>query len=253
MNISVCTDALYRGVPTAEAIRRTKSSGLSAIEFWSWWDKDLNAIEDALGEHGVTLATFCTRFISLVDPSVRTEYLAGLEATLETAKRFGVTRLISQVGNARSGVTREAQRASLVDGLRACVPPLEKAGVTLLIEPLNLLVDHRGYYLSRSDEAFDVVRDVDSPRVAVIYDIYHQQITEGNLIPTIRENIAHIGHFHAAGHPGRHELDDGEIAYDAVFAAIGTAGYSGFVGLEYFPQRDADTGLRDLARRYSSR
>jgi hydroxypyruvate isomerase len=116
-------------------------------------------------------------------------------------------------------VSREAQTQSLIEGLRACVPILEKEGVTLLIEPLNTRVNHQGYFLASSEEAFHIINQVGSPYVKILFDIYHQQITEGNVIANIRENIGLIGHFHAAGNPGRHELDNGELNYEQIFKA----------------------------------
>jgi hydroxypyruvate isomerase len=141
-------------------------------------------------------------------------------------------------------VPRDDQHRSLVEGLRACVPYLRDAGVTLLVEPLNTAVDHSGYYLSGSDEAFDVIDEVGDPHVKLLFDIYHQQITEGHLIARITRNIDKIGHFHAAGNPGRHELDSGEIHYPAVFRAIDASGYDGLIGLEYFPLGEPLDGVR---------
>ncbi len=133
---------------------------------------------------------------------------------------FNVRPLISQVGDFRPGVSREAQHQCLVDGLKEAAPILEEAGVTLVIEPLNELVDHAGYYLIRSDEAFQIIEEVDNPRVKVVFDIYHQQISEGHVISTITTNIDKIAHFHAAGNPGRHELTIGELHYPSIFEAI---------------------------------
>lgn len=130
-----------------------------------------------------------------------------------------------------------------MEGLKACVPYLEESGITLVVEPLNVRVDHAGYYLYSSDEAAGIMREVGSPYVKMLFDIYHQQITEGDLIRRIREYIPYIGHFHAAGNPGRHELYDGEIDYRKVFAAIGETGYDGYIGLEYFPEDEVEKGL----------
>jgi hydroxypyruvate isomerase len=130
--------------------------------------------------------------------------------------------------------------------LKASVPLIERLGITLVLEPLNVKVDNVGYFLVSSSEAFDIVREVNSPYVKVLYDIYHQQITEGNLIQTITENISNIGHFHAAGSPGRHELETGEINYVNVLNAIMGTGYEQFIGLEYFPAEDAIEGLKRM-------
>ncbi len=245
---SVCIDAVFEGLPYEAACQAVRRAGISAIEFWGWWDKDLEALQTAQKNAGLTISACCTRFFSLVDPAAREDYLRGVEQSIGAAQRLETSTLISQVGDSRPGVSREEQRRSLVDGLREAAPRLEAAGVTLVIEPLNELVDHAGYYLIRSDEAFGIVDEVGSANVKVVFDIYHQQISEGHLIQNIVSNIDKIGHFHAAGNPGRHELQRGEINYPEVFAAIRSTSYKGFVGLEYWPaDEDPGTALREVA------
>lgn len=222
-------------------------AGINAFEFWCWWEKDLTQLATLRDKHGLEIAAFCTKFISLVDPAKRSEYLAGLEESITAARQLNCPTLISQVGNFRPRVPRAGQHASLVAGLREAAPMLEEAGVTLVFEPLNELVDHAGYYLIRSDEAFQIVDEVASPRVKVVFDIYHQQISEGHLIHNITTNIDKIAHFHAAGNPGRHELNVGEIHYPSVLEAIRETPYQGYVGLEYWPLKDPAEGLREVA------
>jgi hydroxypyruvate isomerase len=248
MKVSVCADAVFRGRDPAEYLPILKDVGIDAMEFWSWWDKDLDALRALTKRFGVSVAAFCTRFVSLVDESQRTAYLEGLRDSLAVARSLGCATLITQVGQEMPGVSREVQHRSLVDGLKACVPALSTAGITLVFEPLNTAVDHKGYFLVGSDEAFTIAEEVASPWVKVLFDIYHQQISEGNLGSRIRRHIGAIGHFHAAGCPGRHELDEGEIRYQYLVDAIRSAGYGGFFGLEYFPLRDAREGLRDVIR-----
>ena len=244
---SVCIDAVFEGLDKKQAIAAVATAGIGAFEFWGWWDKDLDAIKCARDEHGLAISACCTHFITLVDPEKRAEYLEGLKASIAAAQDLGVNTIISQVGDFRPGVARAEQHQCLVDGLRAAAPMLEDAGVTLVIEPLNELIDHLGYYLVRSDEAFEIIDEVGSPAVKVVFDIYHQQISEGQLIANITANIDKIAHFHAAGNPGRHELTRGEIHYPAVFEAISATDYDGFVGLEYWPLDDPSAGLRDVA------
>ncbi len=246
MRYSVCLPAVFNGMDPVEAMRRVKKLGFEAVEFWSWWDADLDAIARARQELGLTITTFCTKFVSMTDKSKRQLYLEGLKESIDAAKKCGVKMLITQVGN-DTGKSWEQQMRNVLEGCKAAVPILENADITLLVEPLNIKVDHKGYFLSMSSDGFALIQDVGSPRVKLLYDIYHQQITEGNLIPTIIKNIGDIGHFHAAGHPGRHELDTGEINYPNVFRAILEAGYQGYVGLEYFPVREPEEGLRALA------
>lgn len=246
MQLSVCIDALFRSQDFIRGMETVKEAGIDTIEFWGWWDKDLESIHYAQERLGMKIAACCTRFLSLVDPRQRKNYLTGLVETIEVAQRLGCNRIITQVGNAIPGIPRKVQHQNLIAGLKECIPLLEKSGVTLLIEPLNTLVDHKGYYLYSSEEAFQIITTVTSPRVKVLYDIYHQQIMEGNLITRITQNIEAIGHFHAAGNPGRHELTNGEINYPEVLRAIARTGYQGYIGLEYYPLEDPARGIREI-------
>jgi hydroxypyruvate isomerase len=248
MKYSICVDAVFEGKDLGESLECIKRLGFKGFEFWRWWDKDIPTLVENKNALDLEVTACCTKFISLVDPACRNEYLAGLGESLEAAKTLGCSTLISQVGDELPGVPRETQHDSLVQGLRACVPLLEKAGVTLVFEPLNTRVDHPGYYLTQSAEAFGIVDAVASENVKVLYDIYHQQIMEGNIIPTITEHMDRIGHFHSAGHPGRHELDCGEIHYPDIIRAIEQSAYTGWFGVEYFPTQDPANWLPTLHR-----
>ncbi|MFC1757471.1 hydroxypyruvate isomerase family protein [Planctomycetota bacterium] len=244
---SVCIDAVLGELPVGEATRIVKDSGIPAFEFWGWWDKDLDQLLAAKDATGLQISACCTKFISLVDPEKRAEYLAGLEESITAAKRLGCRTLISQVGDLRVGVDRAEQHQALVDGLKAAASLVEAADIALVIEPLNEQVDHPGYYLVKSDEAFQIIDEVGSSHVKVVFDIYHQQISEGQLIHNITSNIDKIGHFHAAGNPGRHELTVGEIHYPQIFDAIRGTTYNGYVGLEYWPIKPVANGLGEVA------
>jgi len=245
MKLSVCIDAVYGGEPL-RGIEETALAGLTAFEFWGWTDKDVEAMDALARKLGLKVAAMCTRNFVLNDPEHRDEFLEGLKASIPVAKKLGCPTLITQVGQ-DTGAPREAQHRSIVEGLRASAPILEEAGLTLVIEPLNLRVNHAGYYLAGSDEAFDMVRGVNSPHVKVLFDIYHQQVTEGDVVRRLLANLPLIGHFHAAGNPGRNELTRGELNYRYIFDAIRKAGYTGYVGLEYIPLGNALAGLREAA------
>ncbi|NLK07397.1 MAG: TIM barrel protein [Firmicutes bacterium] len=235
MRLSPCIEMLFREDDLPTRLQKVKDLGYEGFEFWGWQNKDIDELAAAASELGLSVVALCTLFVSLVDASQRDAYVDGLKQSIEVAKKLGCTTLISQTGAELPDVSREEQGQSLVDGLKACAPILEAEGITLVVEPLNILVNHKGYFLSRSPEAFDLIRRVDSPNVKILYDVYHQQITEGHLIPTIRENIDLIGHFHIADNPGRHEPGTGEINYQNVLQAIKDTGYEGWVGLEYRP------------------
>jgi hydroxypyruvate isomerase len=249
MKFSVCIDAVFNGPDIGKKLRDVKTAGGTAFEFWSWWDKDLDEIKRGMDETALELAAMCTKFISLTDPACRDAYRTGLAESLHAAKALGCKILISQVGN-DTGQGEAAQKQSIIDGLRVCLPLLEDSGVVLVIEPLNTKIDHPGYYLWRSAEAFDITNALASRRVKVLYDIYHQQIMEGNIINTVRANLPNIGHFHAAGLPGRGELSSGELNYPVIFSALDRAGYTGYVGLEYFPKREPLAELKGILNVY---
>lgn len=232
---SVCIDSVFEGVPIPEACRKVAEAGIPAIEFWAWWEKDFAELEDSVQENGLNISACCTKFISLTDPDLRQSYLEGLAESVEAAKRLQAPILISQVGDFREGVSREEQRESLIEGLQEATKVLDGSDQVLVIEPLNERIDHSGYFLVRSAEAFDIVRQVGSEQVRVVFDIYHQQISEGDVIRNFSEDIELIAHFHAAGNPGRNELQTGELHYPRVLQAIADTTYEGFVGLEYWP------------------
>lgn len=232
---SLCIDAVFGHLSFEQACKATAQANISTIEFWSWWDKDLPALQAAVNHYDLSISCCCTKFISLVDANQRPAYLQALNDSIAVAKRLNIKTLISQVGDFLEDVPREQQKQSLIDGLTAAAPLLAAADITLVVEPLNELVDHPGYYLIKSDEAFDIIKQVSSPNIKVLFDIYHQQISEGNIINNIVANSDYIGHFHAAGHPGRHELQRGEINYPEIFSAIKQTNFTGYIGLEYWP------------------
>lgn len=243
MKLSVCVDALYRGEDIFKSLEKIKASGYDEFEFWSWWDKDIERLQEIKERLDMTVTTFCTKFISLVDPDQRERYIRGLEESIMVAKKLGCKQLITQTGN-DTHKSKDEQQRSLIEGLKACVPILEANDMTLLVEPLNIHIDHKGYYLDSSAEAFEIIDKVGSENVKVLFDIYHQQVMGEDIIGSIRNNLDKIGHFHAAGVPGRNELYYGELDYSVIFKEIDGLEFSGYIGLEYFPKDDPEIGLK---------
>ena len=195
--------------------------------------------------------SMCTTEFRLTDPQYRNLWVEGLRQSCIAAQRLGVKRLITQVGK-DTGAPREEQHASIVAGLMAGIPILEEYGVTVMIEPLNTYVNHPGYYLWSSAEAFEIIRRVNHPNVKMVYDIYHQQVMEGNIIPSILNNLDCIAHLHGAGHPGRNELQFGENDYHVILAAADKAGYTSAMGLEYQPLLDPMESLKKAKELYGT-
>ncbi|HJN17788.1 MAG TPA: TIM barrel protein [Armatimonadota bacterium] len=246
LKLSACIEMIFGDVPEfVDRIDRVAVTGVPAVEFWGWGNKDLAAVRARTDEKGVAIAGFCVAAdAALCDPEGTETWVAGAKESIAKAKEFGVPTLIVTTGN-ELDIPREDQHNAIVAGLKAIAPVAEAEGITLVLEPLNLLVDHAGYYLATSDEGFEILDEVNSPRVKLLYDIYHQQITEGQLIATITANIDKIGHFHVADVPGRNEPGTGEINYVNVFKAIAGTDYDGYIGLEYRPTIDAAETLRN--------
>jgi hydroxypyruvate isomerase len=167
-----------------------------------------------------------------------------LRRNLEVAQKFEIPNLICFSGN-REGKSEEEGAANTIEGLKLVAKDAEAAGVNLILELLNSKVNHPDYQCDRTAWGVEVIKTVNSPRVKLLYDIYHMQIMEGDLIRTISENHEHIAHYHTAGNPGRKDLDDQqEIYYPAVARAIQETGFTGWVGHEFSPKGDAIAALR---------
>ena len=249
MRFCVPIPCFFGNMPFQDAIRRVKELGFDAVETYDWKSLDMDAVRAACEETGVELLSMCTTEFRMTDPAFRSLWLEGLKESCEAAKKLGVGKLITQVGP-DTGAERAVQHEAIVQTLKEAKPILDTYGVVLMLEPLNTYINHPGYYLTSSAEAFDIVREVDHPCVKIVFDIYHQQVMEGNIISNVTNNLDCIAHLHAAGNPGRNELQYGEINYHAIFDAIDKAGYTGACGLEYFSLLPPEESLLETKRLY---
>lgn len=252
LRLSVRVEPIFRGIDLPQTMQKVADAGYQGFEFGEWRAQDAAAITKLKNKLGIECACLVgnravnPKGMTLVDPADREAFLAEIRASTEAAKRFETTRLVTLTGNELLGIPREAQHKSIVEGLKRAHDVVAPHGVTLIVEPLNTLVNHRGYYLDHTPEAFEIMREVASPNVKILFDIYHVQIMDGNLIDTIRKNIASIGHFHVGDVPGRHEPGTGEINYTNVFRAIRETGFRDFVAMEYMPSKDPMTTLAEV-------
>jgi hydroxypyruvate isomerase len=196
---------------------------------------------DAVKKHGL-VATMVPGAGSikkgLNDKSMHPKFLEEFKNNIKAAAEYKWPNVICMAGD-REGISDEQGMDNCHTILKEAVKIAEDSGVTICMELLNSKVDHHGYMCDKSAWGFELCRRVNSPRFKLLYDIYHMQIMEGDLIATIRKNIDMIGHFHTAGVPGRHELDENqEIYYPAVMRAIADSGYQGYVAHEYSPLGD---------------
>ena len=247
MHYSVCVPAVLSRIKLEDALRAVSEAGYSHYEIWGWWSYDVDEMFRLQKQYGLSIAALCTRYEGLNVPEKREQYLAGLRETAPVCKKLGCRTVITTVGPEILDMSRQAQHDSVVAGLKACVPILEENDLILTVEPLNVLVDHKGHYLWSAEEVFRIVEEVGNPRVKVLYDLYHQCVTGDMDIQDIVAHIDQIGHFHMAGCPGRHEpFSSGEVDFVPILRAIRDSGYSGAMGLEYLPVQDPVAGLSEL-------
>jgi hydroxypyruvate isomerase len=259
--LSVRVEALFPKLTLPQQIEKVAEAGYQGFEFGDWRAADPRQITRLKNKLGLECACIVgnrgvnPKGMGLCNPGERDGFLAEIKASLEAAKRFETSRLVVLTGDRVTGMPREKQRASIVEGLKRGRDLAGPHGVTLIVEVVNTLAEieplhpqsnHLDYYLDHASEAFEIMREVSSPYVKVLFDIYHVQIMEGNLIESIRKNIAWIGHFHVGDVPGRHEPGTGEIHYGNVFKAIRETRFHDFVAMEYLPSKDAMTTLAEV-------
>ena len=257
--LSVRVEPLFRDLPIEAQIKKVAEAGYQGFEFGDWRAADANRLSKLKNQLGLECVCIVgnrgvnPKGMGLCDPAERAGFLAELRASTEAAKRFETRRLVVLTGYKVPGMTRERQIASIIEGLKRGHDIVDRQGVSMILEPINTLAaieplnphgdNHANYFLDRTSEAFDIVRQVGSPQLKILFDVYHVQIMEGNLIESIRKNIRHIAHFHVGDVPGRHEPGTGEINYRNVFRAIRETGFSDYVAMEYVPSKDAMTTL----------
>ncbi|KPH08640.1 hydroxypyruvate isomerase [Rhizobium acidisoli] len=244
---SACIEWLFaeEGDSFPDRIRRAHAGGLTAIEFWRWTDKDLDAIEAALDETGLAVTSIVAEpMIALTDAGNRQAWLKGLAQSVAAAKRLGAPVLIAQAGNDLPGVTREQQRRALTETLKAGADILRGSGVRLGVEPLNIRIDHIGYFLDSTSEGLDIIDDIARPEIGIVYDIYHSAVMDERTEEVLDGRLDRVFHVHVADHPGRNEPGSGGIDLAHRLGWIFANGYDGAVGLEYRPTRPGADAVR---------
>lgn len=251
MEFGICLEMVFQNIPLRDRFARAAACGFRRVEMWYPVGGSFDGSPDDLAalarDHNLTITnTLCGApgAGALTNPADRDSWLAGARAALDFNRRAGIPAAIVCTGNTIPELSDAAMLASVVEGLRRLLPHAHEAGVTLLLEPLNTLHDHPGYWLTSSDRAAHICRILDSPNMKMLFDCYHQQIMEGDLLDHITRNLDVIGHFHSAGVPGRHELFLGEINYPYLVREIDRAGYAGTFGIEYTPTLPDDESLR---------
>ncbi len=243
---AVNVELWWTALPFLDRLRAAADSGFPAVEFWPWRGKDLDAIANLTDELGLEVAQFTAWGFSpgLNDPANHAAFTAEIEAGCRAARTLGAAHMTVVGGDDRPGVARAELHAAIAAGLALAAPIAAEHGVCLILEPMNVRVDHPGHSLWGSTDALAICRALDSPHVKLNWDLYHMQISEGDLCGRLREGFDQVGYLQLADHPGRHEPGTGEIHYPRVLKEAWELGYRGYVGLECRPQHSEDLAAR---------
>ena len=246
---------LFTEAPFLDRFERAARAGFKAVEFLFPYAYPAAELKRRLVDHQLELVLHNLpagdwdageRGIGC-HPDRGAEFRDGVARAIEYATTLGAPQVNCLAGKAPPGISDELLHSTFIDNLRYAAAALKKAGIRLLIEPINTF-DIPGFYLNRTAQALAIIDAVGSDNLFVQYDIYHAQRMEGELIATLQKQLARIGHIQLADNPGRNEPGTGEIAYDRVFAALDRMGYAGWIGCEYKPATSTEAGLAWLTQ-----
>ena len=234
---AVNVEMWFTHLPFLDRIRETAKLGFPAIEFWPYDNKDLDAVVDLCGETGIEIAQFTAWGFEpgMNHPKNEAAFLKTIDQACEVAHKIHCKKMTVVAGNIQPDRTQAEMLAQVTRCLELAAPTLEAAQVMAILEPMNGRVDHPGHCLYGSTDALKICREVESPMVKINLDLYHMQITEGDLCGRMKEGFDQIGYLQLADHPGRNEPGTGEIHYNRVLRQAFELGYRDFVGLECRP------------------
>ena len=233
----------YQKIPLDELCQRSAEMGLKAIDLLGVEEWEVPRRYGLICSMGYAGGGDIPNALNRMENHAKIE--EAFRKNIPIAAKQGVPNVITFSGN-RAGMPDDEGAKNTIAGLSRVKKIAEDNGVTICLELLNSKVDHHDYMCDHTAWGVRVMETVNSPRVKLLYDIYHMQIMEGDLIRTIQKNIQWLGHFHTGGVPGRHELDNTqEVHWDAVMRGIAATNYNGYVAHEFVPTRDPLTSLRE--------
>jgi hydroxypyruvate isomerase len=256
MKKSVCIEMLFTEVAFEDRFQLAKESGFDYVEFWSWKDKDIQKIKELCRDHDLKIASFSgDQDFSMVDKRQKEDYVAFVKESIEIAKFLSCDHLVVHsnalgekgvVINHYPNIANTHKIAAMLDVLNTLATEAEKSNVILALEALNTTVDHPGNFLTSTKQAAELIRSVNSSSIKILYDVYHMQIMEGNIINTLKAYIDAIGYIHIADVPGRHEPGTGEINFANIMKTLKKLKYDGMIGFELAPLHDSKKAVRML-------
>ncbi len=251
-----CIDTLYTELPWEERFKAAKDDGFAAVEFWDYRNRDLDKTAEAAEKAGIRISGFNgDADYSLIDPAQKRQYLEALEKSMDAAKKLKAKSLTIHsnalgegglVVNSYPELSDTVKLCAMYDCLGECAKLAEKNKISLNLEALNTTTDHVGNFLAHTQMSAELCRLIGSPRLKLLYDVYHMQLNEGSLIDNIKAYADQFGHVHVADAPGRHEPGTGEIQYKKVLRCLEETGYRGYIGYELFPLTDTKTAVKAI-------
>ncbi|MBK8101107.1 MAG: TIM barrel protein [Planctomycetes bacterium] len=238
----------WGGMPVLDKIRAAHTLGFPAIEFWPWRGKDVAAIAALTQELGMAVAQFTAWGFSpgLNQQKNHEAFVAEIEASCKIAKELRCPMMTVVGGNDVKGMTQVEMHDQIIAGLKLGAKVAEQHNVMLILEPMNIRVDHKGHCLYGSEAAVKICRAVGSPMVKINWDLYHCHISEGDLCGHLRDGFDQLGYAQLADHPGRTEPGTGEIHYPRVLKELHALGYRGYVGVECRPSKPEAEAAKGL-------
>jgi len=238
------------GQPHEDRIRAAAALGYKYFEFWPWRGKNIEAIQKAIDETGMKPTQFTAWGFNpgMNDPVNHKRFVEEVTASCKTANQIGAPMMTIVGGNDQPGMTQAQMHDNIITGLKLVAPIAEEHEVMLILEPMNIRRDHKGHCLYGSPDAVRICKEVNSPMVKINWDLYHMQISEGDLCGHLNEGWDQIGYLQLADHPGRREPGTGEINYARVLREAWDLGYRKPVGLECSPSEEPSASTARLLK-----
>lgn len=238
---------------TEERIATAAKAGIQSIELVSehvpWTEADTARYKKLVRSYGMGFDTILAqpdwkkRPVSMVDPAHRDGFLADVKQAIVYAHKLEVPYIILMSGDDIAGRTRQEQYACMAEGAKRAGDLAAKAGLTLIVEPLNAKKSHKGFFLTTCAEGLNLVKDVDNPHVRLLYDIFHEHMQTGDVFATLTEALPYTCVFHVADAPERNDPGLGQIDYPKVYKTIAKGGYPGYIAMEYLPKDEQVASL----------
>jgi hydroxypyruvate isomerase len=228
----------WKKLPFADRLRKAAEFGFPAVEFWPLQGKDISQVADLSQELGIEIAQFTAWGFDpgMNNPKNEDAFIKTIEEACPVAHKLKCRKMTVVAGNNQPGMDQAEMLAQVVKGLKRAAPIVEREKVMIILEPMNGRVDHPGHCLYGSTDALKICREVNSPYVKINWDLYHMQITEGDLCGRMKDGFDQIGYLQIADHPGRNEPGTGEVNYSRVLKQAQNLGYRDFIGLELNPK-----------------